>query len=376
MTDRFSAQWRTAVHPIFSILTFAVMSAIMALGVGKIAAAGVLLMTSAAVSAALFYLTLRGLGLPFMGAIVLGSTFLASATFIHWYSYIETYAFAALTVVVSLFVLTRGRHTPRWGWFLASAGALSVTITNWGLPVAAAFFRLSLLSFIKITIWAFLLVAGIACVQRATFPTSRLFFNPLAYTGEVHFLQPLLETQGATRWTPGLNMRSALITSAVVPPPEVEDAQTPVGVFRLVNNQYTPIARSSSIGFVALGCWLLLLVAGVWGAWREKGRRVAAIPIAIYLLFHLAICLVYGEITFLYAGNFFPALLMVAAFGWFTPIRKIVVVAAVGFVIFGGINNYTAFQRATQLSSEIAAHLATTGEALCVPTCDMGRRGR
>jgi hypothetical protein len=375
MTDRFSAQWRTNVHPIFSILTFPAMHALMALGLQKVAAANVLLLTCAAVSGALFYLTLRGLGLSLMAAVVFDAAFLASATFIHWYSYVETYAFAATTIVGLVYMLTSGRATWLWGWGLASAGVLAVGIANWALALAAGFFRLPLLVFMRVFVGAFIAVAAIACLQRATFPTSSLFFNLLHYRGEYQATQLWLQSQGLTQWSPADNIRSVLLTSAVVPPPAVEDADTPVGVFRLVNNQYSSFLQSSSAGFVALACWLFLLGAGIWGAWRDKARRAVAIPIVAYMVFQVVLYSVYGEITFLYAGNFFPALMLLATFGWFTPLRKLVMGAGLAFVVFAGINNQTEFQRAAKMSTEIAAHLAATGDALCIPTCALGRRG-
>jgi hypothetical protein len=251
-----------------------------------------------------------------------------------------------------------------------------VTVTNWALALAAGFCRLRFLNFVIVTMGAFLAVAAVACVQNATFPGATLFFNPLHYKAEYQATQIWLESQGVAQWTPTENVRSVLVTSAVVPPAVVEDADTPVGVFRLVNNQHSSILSSSLAGLVGVGCWLFLLGAGVWGAWRDKTRRAVAIPIAAYLVFQLGIYVVYGEITFLYAGNFFPALMLLAAFGCFTPLRNAVVGAALAFTIFAGINNHLEFQRALRMSSEIAAQLAATGEALCVPTCEVGRRGR
>jgi hypothetical protein len=202
-----------------------------------------------------------------------------------------------------------------------------------------------------------------------------VFFNILHYKAEYQATQIWLESQGVARWTPAENIRSVLVTSAVVPPAVVEDADTPVGVFRLVNNQHSSILSSSLAGLVGVACWLFLLGVGVWGAWRDKTRRAVAIPIAAYLVFQLAIYIVYGEITFLYAGNYFPALMLLASFGWFTPLRNAVLGAALAFTIFAGMNNYTEFQRAARMSSEIAANLAATGEALCIPTCELGKRG-
>jgi len=374
-TDRFSAQWRTSVHPIFSILAFPAMHGLMAMGLQKVAAAATLLMACAMASGAMFYLALRGLGLSVLAALVFNAAFLASATFIHWYPYIETYAFASTTIVGVLYMLTSGRCTWLWGWALASSGALAVTVTNWALALAAGFFRLRFLTFMKVSIAALLGVAAIACVQKATFPDSSLFFNPLHYKVEYQATQIWLESQGVAQWTPGENIRSVLVTSAVVPPAVVEDAHTPVGVFRLVNNQHSSILSSSLAGLVGVASWLFLLGTGVWGAWRDETRWAVAIPIAAYLVFQLGIYVVYGEITFLYAGNFFPTLMLLASFGWFTPLRNAVLGTALAFTIFAGINNHVEFQRAVRMSSEIAAHLAATGEALCVPTCELGRRG-
>ncbi len=232
MSDRFSAQWRTSVHPIFSILGFPAMHALMAMGLQKVTAAGILLIACAAASGGMFYLALRGLGLPLMAAIVFDAAFLQSATFIHWYPYVETYAFAATTIVGVLYMLTSGRTTWLWGWALASSGALALTVTNWALALAAAFFRLRFFDFVRVSVGAFLLVAAIACLQHVTFPKSSLFFNPLHYIGEYHATQIWLESQGVAQWTPEENIRSVLVTSAVVPPAMVEDADTPVGVFR------------------------------------------------------------------------------------------------------------------------------------------------
>lgn len=376
MSDRFSAQWRTNIHAIFSILTFPVMHALMAIGLQKVTAAGVLLMTCAAASGGLFYLALRGLGLPLVAAVVFDAAFLSSATFIHWYPYVETYAFAATTIVGILYVMTSGRSTWLWGWALASASGLAVTITSWALALAAGFLRLPFLVFVRLSAGVLLAVAAIACLQVVTFPSSSLFFNPLSYKSEHAATQIWLQRHGYADWTPSENVRSVLVTSAVAPPPVVEDAQTPVGVFRLVNNQHSPILQSSFSGLVAAASWLFLLGAGVWGAWRDRTRWAVAIPIAAYLAFQTAIYIVYGEITFLYAGNFFPALMMLTAFGWFTPARNIVLGAALAFTIFASINNHTEFQRAVRMSSGIAADLAATGEALCIPTCELGKRGR
>ena len=106
----------------------------------------------------------------------------------------------------------------------------------------------------------------------------------------------------------------------------------------------------------AIICWLFMLVMGLWGAWRDTARRAVSMAVIAYVAFQLALHSVYGEITFLYAGNFFPALVMLAAFGWYTPARHWVLSATVGFIIFAGINNHAQFVTAVRLANEIAAN--------------------
>jgi hypothetical protein len=369
ITDRFSSQWRTVVHPIFAIGCFPAMRFMMWLGIGKVQAAEILIAACAFGSAGLMYLALRGLGLDRVAGVVFSAVFLASATFIHWFTFIETYPFALLTLTFLLFVQTSCRASQLWIWALASAGTLAITTTNWALALAAAFFRLRLLAFMAVTIGAFVMVAAVALVQKATFPRSTLFFDISAVKEEHKATQFYLEAKGIIPWTPVPNMRSVLIVSAVAPRPVIEDVATAVGPYTVVNNQFVPIASAGAAGVAATACWLFLLGAGLWGAWRTVELRSISIPIILYLAFQLALSSFYGEVTFLYAGNFFPCWLMLAAIGWFTPLRKLVLGAAVAFVLIGGFNNVSQFSLAARMSNHIAAYLAIHTGTHCLPGC-------
>lgn len=359
MTERHRTGFHRqgGVHPIFTMLTYPFMRILLALGMTKISAGNLLMILCASGSGSCFYLALRGLELPARAAVAFCATFLASATFVHWFTIVDTFALAALTIVLSLLVATScpvGRIGP---WFVASMLSLSITVTNWAMGLAVGFFRLDFRTFVKVTAAAFVAVAVISCVQKLVFPSAGLFFNPLVLKHEVSFLQPRMETNGVMAWTPGLNIRAMLITSAVAPVPRVEDALTAWGgVFRLVNNQYSSMLTLTSTAVLAIACWSFMLVMGLWGAWRDTARRSVSMAVIAYVVFQLALHSVYGEITFLYAGNFFPALVMLTAFGWYTPARHWVLSATIAFIIFAGINNHTQFLTAVRLSNEIAAN--------------------
>lgn len=370
MTDRFSDQWRTNVHPLVPSLSYPMMHALIGLGFSKLTAATILMAGCAGLTTGLLYLALCGLGLPSFAATIFTSVFLASATFVHWFAYVETYAFAMLTTTGTIFVLTICRSRPLWIWTVSSAGVLAITVTNWGLALAASFFRLSFRDFVKASVSALFLVVLLACGQKLLFPQAVLFFNPYNYKSDVSYTQVWQQSKGYGTWTPVDNIRGVLLTSAIAPPPATEISKSPVGDFTIVSSQHTQLSRMSLAGTIAVICWSLLLVAGVWGAIHSIPHRAVTVPVSIYVVFQTLLHSVYGEITFLYAGNFFPSLVFMTAFGYLTPLRKFVLGAAVSVVVLGGINNHAEFSNAVRMSSGIAAYLEATGTAICVPTCE------
>jgi hypothetical protein len=75
--------------------------------------------------------------------------------------------------------------------------------------------------------------------------------------------------------------------------------------------------------------------------------------VSVFLLGQFALHAVFGEVTFLYSANFFPALVLFTAFSWFSPLRIPAIVAAFAFVVAGGASNYTQFEAATRLANAI-----------------------
>ena len=89
---------------------------------------------------------------------------------------------------------------------------------------------------------------------------------------------------------------------------------------------------------------------------RVCGVRVAYIPgrrvflaLMTFVLGQVALHLVYGDVTFLYSLHFFPPLLGIAAFGWFSPIRMLSFSAALIFLVAGGLSNLHQFRVATEM---------------------------
>lgn len=366
MFDRWSVeQKRTHVHPIFSILTLPIATGLTRLGLSPLQAAQGLALGCAGLTTALIFMAGRGLGLPKLVSVLFGLVFVASATFIHWYAFVDTFAFAGLTIALVLWVLTSA-SSARWLlWILASAGALAITTTNWAFALVASFARLPRRLFLICNGAGLAAVVAMSLVQSATFPQARLFFDPTALAGEVVFAQPHRQAQGVAPWTPLANLRSALITSAVTPTPVVEYAPNDVIPHWGVTNQHVSVWTTPPQGLVAVALWILLLMAGAWGAWRTTALRRVALALTAYLASQLALHIVYGEITFLYAAHFFPAMVGLAFFSWFSPLRRWVPWVCAAFVVLAGHSNATTFVAATVETNALAR--ACVAETIVCP---------
>ena len=194
---------RTFAHPLFSIVTFPIASGLAMLGIEQITAATILLCVCAAASAGLFYLALRGLGFPLLVCSMFTGVLMATGGFLHWYSFIETFSYSGLTVIVMLLMLTSWRRQGVLAWALASGGTLSMLTSNWVFGIVSAFFRLNWSRFVTVSLLSFGLVASLALVQKFLFPTSSIFFHPILIVSEFdNEMQFNMEADGFQRWTP------------------------------------------------------------------------------------------------------------------------------------------------------------------------------
>jgi hypothetical protein len=348
MTDpAHMGHYRTSVHPLFSILFNPPMQLLVGIGLDPFSVGRGMMAASGAATACIFLLTLRGIGLPRLVAGLFTAVLLASATYLHWFSVIETYAPAALSVVAMLFVLSCTRRFRPWLWIIASTGTLAMTVTNWTLALVAAVVRLGLTQALRVSAAALFLAVILAIGQKLLYPTSGLFFNPLSVAREAEWTQVYAEVKGTGRWSPLANARSFFVTSAAAPAPMVQTHKS------VVSNQASPLSSYGPLGLLAALSWIVLLVVGAWGAWIDRERRAVALATSLYLLGQLCLHLVYGEITFLYAAHFFPAMALLVAFGWHTRLRRVAVAAAAVFVVAGGISNWTQFQAAVALTNSL-----------------------
>ena len=345
LLDPASNQYRAVVHPLFPLLLTPWVSLLPSLGMSPLWWGKAVVVATGAASAAAVLLALRFAGVARWASVIFAGLFVASAGFIHWYSMIEVAPFSGLSIAVMVLALAYG-PSKRWIWWVLASGlTLSITITNWSAGLAATGARWPVRRILQITLCALVAVLALSVVQRLTYPTAGLFFNPKGLKSEQDYAAPMTRD-----WSPLANLRALIVYTAVVPVPviELQDGS------QVVTNQHQSLSSAGWSAIVAAGAWVALLVVGGWGALRP-GIRPLSLGLGLMLLAQIALGLVYGNVTFLYASNILPMLILWAALSWFTPLRHVALALAVLVIALGAPNNISQFTAATRLAEKVVA---------------------
>ena len=354
LTERWSHfQNRNVAHPLFSIIGLSVVKAAGVIGLAPLKAIAALLAGLAAISAGSFYLAMRGLGMMFAPSLGFTAAYVSGAAFIHWYAFPETYAASGATIAVMIAILTCAPATSLWIWALGSMGTLSMLLTNWSMGLAASIARLKWRHFLIATLAAFGIVAALSFVQHKALHNARFFLDPVGLSKEGTYAGPRMRELGM-RWDPVLSLRNGIVTPAIVPAPEIVTEPTEAGPYTIVTNQFVSATKFGVAGGVALVAWFVLLAIGVWAAITVPRLRRVGLPLLAYAVFQIGFHTVYGEIVFLYAADILPAMMALAALGWFTPARKIVMASLLIFIGTASITNETRFLDAAAKAHDIA----------------------
>ncbi len=349
-----AVSFRTTVHPIFALLTNPPFRFLARLGVPSLQAALTLVLLSCFLTTVFISLALRSIGLPRLVTFLFTCVLLASSAFMNWFSVIETFPIGACSVAFAIFVLAAARSSNWVLWTVASGVALAVTMTNWVLAIAAAFFRLPHKRAFMITLIAFCVVAVLSLLQREMYPGAGLFFMPSSTINEVESVKL---TQGRAN-SIASSVRSALITTAVSPFPKTVD-KSEIWVAAWLLRAHRPMLDNQTVwtydlrGWIAVSLWLVLLIGGIHGGWSNLERRAVFSPVALFVLSEVALHTVYGQITFLYSAHIVPALVFCASFGWFSKFRPIVITAGLAFVVLAGMHNLHQFQYAANMAADL-----------------------
>jgi hypothetical protein len=342
MTKRGSNHYRTKVHPLFSLATAPIVYGLNKLGVQKEVAVRMLIAGVAGLWLTSFYFVLRFLSIRVVDAIVFSLLASLSAAAVFFATVPETYLFGSLTILVVLaFVALTETRTFSYGYYVAiSALSLSMTVTNWMSGIAATMANNALRRTFRITVDAFVVVTVLWAIQHAVFPTSEFF---LLSPEERHYM--LLKEAGGV-----IEKATAFFSHAVVMPEVQVLPYSGVTSCPLFSVQFSPIGSSGPLGLITTLGWGVLLILGLWAAWRDPENKKFKVVVAFIIGGQLFLHLVYGEETFLYSLHWVPLLVLVAAFGLTSTYRRWVLAIAALVSIGAAFNN---FQQFKAVSSEL-----------------------
>jgi hypothetical protein len=177
-------------------------------------------------------------------------------------------------------------------------------------------------------------------VARAFFVRSMVAPTPTV-TGRDYPLVP----------APSAGEESALATDAAGPPAMAHG--------RGLSMQRAP-GQGTPWGWLATAAWLALLGIGVWSMRDLPALGRFRAVVVLFLAGQLGLHLIYGKETFLYALDYFPALLLLAAFALLGPRRRVARICAALTLLGASVDNVRQLRGAAAF---VATEAATVGVA-------------
>ncbi|MBW4524926.1 MAG: hypothetical protein KME18_06975 [Phormidium tanganyikae FI6-MK23] len=342
MSLRGAPNYRAKVHPLFTLLTFPIVKGVRLItGMPPNTAVSLLLAGTTALWVGLLYATLRLMGCRRFDAAVFSVLALSSAALIFWTTVPETYLFGSLSLLVCLFLvaLAQIKVLPVWSYILMSIFSLSITTTNWMVGIAATVVNHSRKRAIAITGTALAITLLLWGVQNRIFVSTTFITD---FAEETNYLFPKT-SGGPIRVFLGFFFHPMVVPSLQVIPSTRNQPEWP-----LLSVQHSLPGSGSLAGGIAIGLWVILLGIGAIACWTERKNLKLRLVVGFGLLGQLALHLVYGEETFLYAIHLIPFLLIVCAMATLTRWRSMAIGLAMLLIVFAGWHNHDQFFQATE----------------------------
>ena len=345
MSDPASDHNRATVHPLFSLFTTPlVLACCKVFAIDRLSAVRMMMALVAGAWSMLIYILLRLIGLLRFDALLFSCLALVSSASLFWFSVPETFSFGSLSILFALILLARSateKPAGEWAFILAEITTLGFTVTNWMVGLLASFLSLPWKKAVRSNLIAVFFVALLSYSQRLFFNSVPFFVGRMdrhfaSSADEIDFLF-MEETGGPVR-----SLVSFFHHSIIMPGINYVDKLHRTD-WKILSVQFSPLFSGNIVGVVAGVFWALLLGVGFWSLATVKKDWRMRLGLALALLGQLTLHLVYGDETFLYAMHYMPLLIIIAAYGTLSSMRKTVLVIA-GIVCIGAaVNNISQF---------------------------------
>ena len=342
LTDRESDHYRSRVHPLFALLCYSPTIIFRSVGFSSQMSLRLLLAFNMLVwSGALYFLFWR-IGQRVLDAVVFTVFCLTSSASMFWLPIVESFPFGSTSILLAfipLFFSSEHRLT-HLGHMIGGVLTFGLTITNWMATTCASFFHLSLRRFFWVSLATFGLATVLWGVQKMLFPSAQLFGASVGL--ELRYLNQnsMLHTLRAFLWE-----------SVVFGELQFRAIE---GQIRVDVADNYGLSSSPLVLMVHL-IWTGLLLQGMWAWATVKDYKIFRWSFGATLLGQLALHLVYGSETFLYAAHFLPLLALLAFWGTFL-MRKSVLMAVVVITL---VNLYTNLSYFGAVASAIGGNSAS-----------------
>jgi hypothetical protein len=338
MSNRWSNHYRTKVHPLFSLATQPIVSGLRAvLKIESSTAIRIVIASVAGLWIGVLFALLRLIGCRRLDAALFSALGGTSASAAFWFVLPETYAFGSLTILLALGIVALAEHrdlSSKW-YLVLNILTMSFTVTNWMVGIIATFAKFPWRRALQITVLAVWIVTLLWLMQKEIYPSAEFF------VGDREEANYMFNKEAGGP----LTIVNAFVFHSMVMP-AIGEIGPPHRRLPILTVQRSLPGSGSPWGAAAVGLWAVLLGLGLWGFCSTRQHLAFRVVLGLTLLGQLALHLVYGAETFLYALHFGPLLVVLAALSSLTRARPLGVALAGVLMVVVAVNNGLQFGRA------------------------------
>ncbi len=341
MTDRHSNYFRTTVHPLLPLVMFSPVQLLRTVArLDSISAVRLYVALAAGLWSTVVFVLLRRIGCRRVDALLFTALATSSAAATFWFAVPETYAFGSLTILLALLFVSEAERRPLpTSWFVAlNVGTLGVTVTNWMAGLVATLAFRPWRQMCRIAAVAFAIVLALQAFELVLFSRVRPLFYSLGQEITLYTRPPSLEGVGDAAMTFAVH---AMVMPSIT---LVDNAKRPEWPKMRVRHGLW--AWASGLGEIAAAVWTVLLTLGAWAFLSLADHRRLRFVLGGTLAGQLALHLVYGDETFLYALHWLPLLVLVAAMSTQTRARRVALLLCCSMVVLASLNNVAQLREA------------------------------
>ena len=328
MTDRGANHYKTTVHPLFPLLFYPTIHLIQTvLHLDPVRAVRGVMAVAAGLWLAAFYFLLRLLRCRPLDAVVFALVAASTSAGLFWTAIPETYQFGSLTILGVLIVAAmaaRRGSVPVTFDVAAGAASMSILLTDFMVNLASLITRYRVKQAIQIACNALVVVVLLWGLQKYYFPSVRFFIG---------------EHDKGGGPVPHSTALVVIFLHSFVAPGFWSLPNELPSEWPKLSYQHATLGTMDFLEVTALISWVCLLGFATWALARVPLHPRFRITLALSILGQIALHVIYGNETFLYAMDWMPLFVTAAALATLTHRRWVVLALAGVFMITAGIHN-------------------------------------